>query len=176
MLMLVSLIIIINSINGKFISNSGSSSIIVLRHSRLPTDNEQYRIRCPYNLNHLTVTLLNYSNENCFDLYPISINDVCINHRSPCRFHAKSIQLNCNHRPYSHHVDVTYQCSFSSIISTSTTSSKYVKIFTKSTNLFLFFLFSQIINIFYDRRSFNIFFIGYNHSTCSIFSIKFYWY
>ena len=25
-----------------------------------------------------------------------SINDACQNYRSPCRFHAKSIQLNCN--------------------------------------------------------------------------------
>ncbi|UJR31998.1 hypothetical protein I4U23_019468 [Adineta vaga] len=105
--------LLINQINGKFLLNSESSSIIVLRHIRLTTDDEYYRIRCPYHLNHLTLTLLNYSNGICFDLYTKSINDACINYRSPCRYHAKPIQLNCNNRPYSKHVDITYQCSSS---------------------------------------------------------------
>ena len=103
---------ILPKISGKFLLNSQSSSIIVVRHIRLTTDNEYYRIRCPYHLKHLTLTLLNYSNENCFDLYTKSINNACLNYRSPCRFHSKSLQLNCQNQPYSKHVDVTYQCSF----------------------------------------------------------------
>jgi hypothetical protein len=120
-------LLILHKINGKFFLNSQSSSIIVLRHIRLTTDNEYYRIRCPYHLKHLTLTLLNYSSEYCFDLYTKSINEACINYRSPCRFHAKSIQLDCNNRPYSNHVDITYQCSFSPSTSTNTTDDeKYV--------------------------------------------------
>jgi hypothetical protein len=131
MSMLFFLILILHRINGKFFLNSQSSSIIVLRHIRLTTDNEYYRIRCPYNLKYLTLTLLNYSNENCFDLYTKSINEACINYQSPCRFHAKSVQLDCNNQAYSNLVDITYQCSFSSLISTNTTSfndEKYVNI------------------------------------------------
>jgi hypothetical protein len=109
--MLFLLILILNRINGKFLLSAESSSIIVLRHIRLSTDNEHYRIRCPYNLNHLTLTLLNYSDGNCFDLYTKSINDACIKYRSPCRFQAKPISLKCKDRPYSNHVDITYQCS-----------------------------------------------------------------
>jgi hypothetical protein len=119
---LLFLLLILTRINGKFFLNSESSSIIVLRHIRLTTDNEYYRIRCPYHLNHLTLTLLNYSNENCFDIYTKSLNDACKNYRSPCRFHSKSLQLNCNHRPYSNHVDITYQCSFSHSTTTKKTS------------------------------------------------------
>ncbi|CAF1599862.1 unnamed protein product [Adineta ricciae] len=104
---------IINKANGKFVLNAESSSIIVLRHIRLMTDDEYYRIRCPYHLNHLTLTLLNYSNGICYDLYTKSINDGCMNYRSPCRYHAKPIQLSCNSQPYSKHVDITYQCSSS---------------------------------------------------------------
>jgi hypothetical protein len=122
MTILVFFILILPRIHGKFLLNSESSSIIVLRHIRLTTDNEYYRIRCPYHLNHLTLTLLNYSSENCFDLYTKSLNNACQNYRSPCRFHAKSLQLNCNDRPYSNHVDITYQCSFSPSITTNKTS------------------------------------------------------
>jgi hypothetical protein len=106
-------IIILSKIHGKFLLNSESSSIIVLRHLRLITDEEYYSIRCPYHLKHLTLTLLNYSNENCFYLYTKSINQACRNYRSPCQFHAKPIQLNCHNRTFSNHVDITYQCSFS---------------------------------------------------------------
>ncbi|CAF1117256.1 unnamed protein product [Rotaria sordida] len=130
--MLFLLILIFHRNNGKFLLNSESSSIIVLRHIRLSTDNEYYRIRCPYNLNHLSLTLLNYSNENCFDLYTKSIHNDCVNNRSPCRFYAKSTQLNCNERSYSNHVDVTYQCSFLSLISSSTISSNNEEISTSS--------------------------------------------
>ncbi|CAF2764682.1 unnamed protein product [Rotaria sp. Silwood2] len=122
------LILIFHRINGKFLLNAESSSIIVLRHIRLSTDNEYYRIRCPYHLNHLSVTLLNYSNENCYDLYKKPFHDDCVNNRSPCRFYAKPIQLKCNDRSYSNHVDVTYQCSFLSLISSNTTSSSNEKI------------------------------------------------
>jgi hypothetical protein len=104
-------ILILNRINGKFLSNSKSTSFIVLRHIRLLTDNEQYLIRCPYNLNYLTLKLLNYSNENCFNLYLTSVNSICLKHHSPCQFHAKPIPLHCGYHLYSNHVDITYQCS-----------------------------------------------------------------
>lgn len=105
---------VIQPLDTKFLSSSGSSSIIVLRHIRLPTDEEFYRVRCPYNLNHLTVTLLNYSAENCFDLYTSTMHNACATHRSPCRFHAKPLQMMCNARLYSNQVDITYQCTLSS--------------------------------------------------------------
>ena len=114
MSLLFFLIFVIPPLSGKFLSTSGSSSILVLRHIRLPTDEEFYRVRCPYNLDHLTVTLLNYSNENCFDLYSGSMHNACATHRSPCRFHAKPLHLLCNAHRYSNHVDITYQCSLSS--------------------------------------------------------------
>jgi hypothetical protein len=104
-------LLMIHSIDAKFLLSAESSSIIVLRHIRLPTDHEHYRIRCPYHLNHLTLTLLNYSSGHCFDLHTKSINDACLHHRSPCRYHAKPVQLNCLDRPISSHVDITYQCS-----------------------------------------------------------------
>lgn len=130
--MLLLLMLIIHRIHGKFLYNSESSSIIVLRHIRLPTDNEYYRIRCPYNLNHLTLTLLNYSNGICFDLYKKSIENTCIENQSPCRFYAKSVQLSCNHLSYSDQVDITYQCSVLSSASSNNTkpsnnNHKYVK-------------------------------------------------
>jgi hypothetical protein len=97
---------------GKFLSLTGSSSISVIRHIRLSTNNEYHRIRCPYHFNSLTVTLLNYSNDNCFDIYSTSsIRDTCEHHRSPCQFHAKSIRLLCHQHEYSSQVDITYQCS-----------------------------------------------------------------
>ena len=80
-------------IHGIFLLNSESSSIIVIRHIRLMTDNEYYRIRCPYHLKHLTLTLLNYSNDHCFDLHTKSIDHHCIRYRSPCRFHANSSSI-----------------------------------------------------------------------------------
>ena len=104
-------ILILNRINGKFLSNSKSSSFIALRHIHLSTNNEQYPIRCPYNLNYLTLKLLNYSNENCFNLYSTSSNNICLHHHSPCQFHAKPVQLHCDYYSYSNHVDITYQCS-----------------------------------------------------------------
>jgi hypothetical protein len=113
-------LLILPGIHGEFLLNSESSSIIVVRHIRLITDNEYYRVRCPYHLKHITLTLLNYSNDNCFDLHTKSINNICINYRSPCRFHAKPVQLDCHNRTYSNHVDITYQCSFSPSISTNT--------------------------------------------------------
>ncbi|CAF0921115.1 unnamed protein product [Adineta steineri] len=127
------LILILHKINGKFLLNAESSSIIVLRHIRLSTDNEYYRIRCPYHLNHLTPTLLNYSNGNCFNLYTELINDACINNRSPCRYHAKPVQLNCNDRTYSKYVDITYQCSSSPSKSTRTALSDNDKTSTSPT-------------------------------------------
>jgi hypothetical protein len=107
-------ILILNRIHGEYLSNADSSSFIVLRHIRLLTDNEHYRIQCPYNLNYLTLQLLNYSNENCFNLYSTSNNNICRNHHSPCQFHTKSVQLHCHHHhpSYSNHVDITYQCSY----------------------------------------------------------------
>jgi hypothetical protein len=114
MSLLVFLIAVIQPLDGKFLPSSGSSSIIVLRHIRLATDDEFYRVRCPYNLNHLTVTLLNYSTENCFNLYTGSMHNACATHRSPCRFHAKPLPMMCNVRLYSNQVDITYQCSLSS--------------------------------------------------------------
>ncbi|CAF1209464.1 unnamed protein product [Rotaria sp. Silwood1] len=126
------LLLIFHRINGKFLLNTENSSIIVLRHIRLLTDNEYYRIRCPYHLNHLTLTLLNYSNENCFNLYTKSIHDNCINNRSPCRFYAKSVQMNCKDYSYSNHVDVTYQCSFLSLTSSNKTSLSTEKLSTSS--------------------------------------------
>ena len=114
MSLLFFLIAVIQPLDGKFLSSSGSSSIIVLRHIRLPTDEEFYRVRCPYNLNHLTVTLLNYSAGNCFDLYTGSMHNACATHRSPCRFHAKPLPMMCNARLYSNQVDITYQCTLSS--------------------------------------------------------------
>ncbi len=104
MLILFFLILILNRID--------SSSFIVLRHIRLSTDNEQYYIRCPYNLNYLNLQLLNYSNENCFNLYSTSNNNDCKNHYSPCQFQAKQVQIYCQHHSYSKHVDITYQCLY----------------------------------------------------------------
>jgi hypothetical protein len=105
------LIIILNCIDGKFLSNPDSSTFVVLKHIRLSTDNQPYYIQCPYNLNYLTFHLLNYSNENCFNLYSTSNNNLCRNHYSPCQFHAKPVQLHCNHQhSYSNQVDITYQC------------------------------------------------------------------
>ncbi len=106
------LILFLTGIHGKFLFNPASSSFIVLRHIRLSTDNEQYRIRCPYNLNHLNLQLLNYSNDDCFNLYSGSDNNHCHTQQSPCQFHAKSVQLHCNHHSYSNYVDITYQCSY----------------------------------------------------------------
>lgn len=97
------LILILNQIDN-------SSLLIVVRHIHLLTNNEEYNIQCPDNLNYLTVKLLNYSNEKCFNLYSISNRNICKNHYSPCQYHAKSIQLQCHHS-YSNHVDITYQCS-----------------------------------------------------------------
>lgn len=129
-------LLIFSQTHGKFVFNSQNSSIIVLRHIRLTTDNEYYRIRCPYHLKHLTLTLLNYSTDNCFDLYTKSINQACINYRSPCRFHAKTIQLDCDNRPYSNHVDITYQCSFLPSISMNTTDEDNHNITSLSTSPF----------------------------------------
>jgi hypothetical protein len=108
------IILFLIGIHGKFLFNPDSSSFIVLRHIRLSTDNEQYRIRCPYNLNHLTLQLLNYSNDDCFNLYSGSNNNnnACQTQQSPCQFQAKSVQLHCNHHSYSNYVDITYQCSY----------------------------------------------------------------
>ncbi|CAF3681783.1 unnamed protein product [Rotaria sp. Silwood1] len=121
MLTLCFLILVCNQIHGKFLSNSESSSFIFFRHIRLPTDDQQYSIRCPYNLNHLNIKLLNYSNEHCFNLYSTSNNNnnnnICINHHLPCQFHAKSIQLHCKHHSYSKYVDITYQCLYKTTIS-----------------------------------------------------------
>ncbi|CAF4579846.1 unnamed protein product, partial [Rotaria sp. Silwood2] len=117
MLKLCFFILIFSKIHGKFLSNSESSSFIFLRHIRLFTDDQQYRIRCPYNLNNINIQLLNYSNENCFNLYLASNNNVCINHYLPCQYHAKPVQLNCNHHSYSKYVDITYQCSYKTTIS-----------------------------------------------------------
>jgi hypothetical protein len=105
-------LLILNKIHGNSLSNLASSSYIVLRHIRLSTDNEQYHIRCPSNLNYLTLQLLNYSNGNCFNLYSTSDNNTCRNHYSPCQFHAKPVQLYCNYHLYSNYVDITYQCSY----------------------------------------------------------------
>ena len=156
LLMVFVFILAFHRINGKLLLNSDSSYIIVLRHIRLSTDNEYYRIRCPYHLNHLTLTLLNYSNENCFDLYSKSINNACIEYRSPCQFLAKPVQLSCCDRSYSNHVDITYQCTLSPSTSSSTKSTynqKYVKIFKKikrKENFFFFrFYCSQNINVVY---------------------------
>lgn len=105
-------ILSIENLESKFLHSSESSSIIVLRHLRLFTDQEFYRIRCPYHLNHLSVTLLNYSIDDCFEVYPRWKQNVCSHHQSPCRFHAKPIQMICNDElVYSSQVDITYQCS-----------------------------------------------------------------
>jgi len=106
------LILILNKTNGKVLSNPESSSFIVLRHVRLATNDQYYQIRCPYNLNHLTLQLLNYSNQYCFNVYSTSNNYACKNHNSPCRFHAKSVPLRCHQNSYSTHVDMNYQCSY----------------------------------------------------------------
>jgi hypothetical protein len=120
-------LLILTKINGKFFLNTNNSSIIVIRHIRLNTDNEYYRIRCPYNLKHLTLTLLNYSNNYCFNLYTKSIQEFCINnYQSPCRFHAKPIQLNCHNRLDSNHVDISYQCSMSSLITINNTTATLI--------------------------------------------------
>ncbi|CAF0809511.1 unnamed protein product [Adineta steineri] len=114
---LVFLILSLNEIHGKFLTNPESSSFVLLRHIRLLTNDEPYYIRCPYNLNHLTLQLLNYSNAYCSNLYSTSNNNQCQNHQSPCRLHAKRIQLHCNHHSYSNHVDVSYQCSYKTVVS-----------------------------------------------------------
>lgn len=111
---MILLIVSIDPMEMKFLLSSDSSSIIVLRHLRLFTDQEFYRIRCPYQFDYLTITLLNYSNEDCFELYPSWKHNVCPHHQSPCRFHAKPIQMICNDQAvYSSQVDITYQCSSS---------------------------------------------------------------
>lgn len=113
---LLFLILPLEILETKFLLSSEGSAIIVLRHLRLITDQEFYRIRCPYRFNHLTVTLLNYSVDDCFDVYPQWKHDVCSHHRSPCRFHAKPIQLICHDElVYSSQVDITYQCSSASV-------------------------------------------------------------
>ncbi len=137
MSIIIFLIFFLIRIHGKFLFNPDSSSFIVLRHIRLSTDNEQYRIRCPYNLNHLNLQLLNYSNGNCFNLYSGLNNNVCQTQRSPCQFQAKSIQLHCNHHSYSNYVDITYQCSYKqmkntfsqSIISDSSNQDETISLF-----------------------------------------------
>ncbi|CAF3109698.1 unnamed protein product [Rotaria socialis] len=96
---------------GKFLSASETSSLFFIRNIRLSTNDQQYLIQCPYGLNHLRVQLFNYSNENCFNLYSVSNNNPCVNHLSPCQFHAKRIPLRCNRYLYSKNVDITYQCS-----------------------------------------------------------------
>ncbi|CAF3727719.1 unnamed protein product [Rotaria socialis] len=130
--MIFLLMLIFQRIPGKFLYNSESSSIIVVRHIRLPTDNEHYRIRCPYNLNHITLTLLNYSNGDCFNLYTKSMHNACINNQSPCRFHAKSIKLSCNDPSHSNLVDITYHCSVLSLMSSNTQSLNNDKISSSS--------------------------------------------
>ena len=98
-------------IDGILLINTDSSSIIVVRHIRLNTDYEYHRIRCPYRLQHLTLTLLNYSSDYCFHLQTKFIDEQCLYNRSPCRFYAKPIRLDCHNQTYSNYVDVTYQCS-----------------------------------------------------------------
>ena len=108
--MLFLLTVVLTQVHGMFLFNPEISSFIVLRHLRISTDNEQYYIGCPDDLNHITLRLLNYSNENCFNLH--STSTLCVNHNSPCKFHAEPVQLHCNHHSYSNHVDITYQCSY----------------------------------------------------------------
>ena len=110
-LLLLLVMLFLLGIHGTFLFNPDNSAFIVLRHIRLATDNEQYRIRCPYNFNHLTVQLLNYSTDHCFNLYSGLNHQACANQQSPCQFHAKSVQLHCDHHSYSNAVDITYQCS-----------------------------------------------------------------
>lgn len=103
---------ILPQLQTKFLLNPQYSSIIVIRHLRLNTDNEYYRIRCPYHLKHLTLTLLNYSNEHCFSLYSKSLSNFCPHFQSPCQFYSKSIPLECSSTSlHSKQVDITYQCS-----------------------------------------------------------------
>ncbi|CAF1253522.1 unnamed protein product [Rotaria sordida] len=142
-------ILIFSRIHGKFLSNSESSSFIYLRHIRLTTDDQQYRIRCPYNLNYLNIQLLNYSNENCFNLYLVSNNNICMNYHPPCQFYAKTIQLHCNHHSYSKYVDITYQCSYKAIISSDT---QY--------NTFTLHSFSFPTNFSFSEESIALFLIG----------------
>ncbi|UJR14732.1 hypothetical protein I4U23_001724 [Adineta vaga] len=116
-LFIFSSILLINLTDGKFLTNPESSTYVLLRHIRFLTNDEHYFIRCPYNFNHLTLQLLNYSNEFCFNLYSTSSNNACRNHQSPCQFHAKSLLLRCTHHSYSDYVDISYQCSYKMIIS-----------------------------------------------------------
>jgi len=104
---------IFSQVQTKFLLNPQHSSIVVIRHIRLNTDDEHYRIRCPYHLKHLTLTLLNYSNEHCFSLYSKSLANFCPDFQSPCQFYGKSIPLECSSSSslHSKQVDVTYQCS-----------------------------------------------------------------
>ena len=101
-----------NPIHGKFLTNPQAPAFVLLRHIRFPTDDQQYKIHCPYNLNHLTLQLLTSSNTYCFNLYSVSGINACQNHESPCYFHAKSLPLRCNHHFYSDYVDISYQCSY----------------------------------------------------------------
>lgn len=98
-------------LHGILLINTDTSSIIVVRHIRLMTDDEYHRIRCPYRLQHLTITLLNYSNDYCFQLQTKFSHELCFHRQSPCQFHAKSIRLDCLDQWHSNQVDITYQCS-----------------------------------------------------------------
>lgn len=109
-------------IDGILLINTDTSSIIVVRHIRLNTDYEYHRIRCPYRLQHLTLTLLNYSNDHCFQLQTKFTDEQCLYNRSPCRFYAKPIRLDCHNRAYTNHVDITYQCSSFKTTNTTTNS------------------------------------------------------
>lgn len=116
MLVLFLSLIILRSAHGKFLTDAQDSAFVLLRHVRLPTNDEQYQIRCPYSSNHLVVQLLNYSNAHCFNLYSVSGNNICQQHQSPCDFHAKSIPLRCDSHSYSEQVDVSYQCSYKYVV------------------------------------------------------------
>jgi hypothetical protein len=158
-LILVFLILIFNRVY--------STSFIVLRHIRLPTNDEQYHIRCPYNLNYLTLQLLNYSNENCFNLYSTSNNNACKNHQSSCQFHAKPVQLHCHYHSYSKYVNITYQCSSKYIKEMFVWIFKIILILFQINNLFFNSSYTFFSNKFFKSRRNNCFI-----SNCSLSSYQ----
>ena len=92
--MIFFLIFMFNPIHGKFLTNPQAPAFVLLRHIRFPTDDQQYKIHCPYNLNHLTLQLLNYSNTYCFNLYSVykCMSKPRISMLLPCQISSTSLQ------------------------------------------------------------------------------------
>lgn len=107
------LVLIIDQLHSKSLVNLPNSTAITIRHLRLPTNNQQYQIQCPYDFDRILLKFFNYTTEHCFNLFSASSRSTCSKYLSSCLFHAKQIPLHCDPSVYSEHVEIIYQCSSS---------------------------------------------------------------